>query len=115
MDDSPNLRTAPAILLFDPETLALRVWRWRDGVARPLDRTRLVRGLTVAGAVALAYAPCLLMIVGRTGDWGVTGWLKWEPSMLLQLLPLYSVPFEVLTVGSAVAALILLLLVKRAV
>src|SRR5438874_4645484 len=82
--------------------------------ARPLDRTRLVRGLIVAGAVALAYAPCLLMIVGRTGDWGVTGWLKWEPGMLLQLLPLYSVPFELLTVGSAVAALALLLLVKRA-
>lgn len=83
-------------------------------VARPVDRLRLLRGLIVAAAVALAYAPCLLMIVSRTGDWGATGWLGWEPIMLLQLLPLYSIPVEVLTVGSALAALVLLLLVKRA-
>jgi mannosyltransferase len=83
-------------------------------LTRPLDRARLIRGLIVAAAIALAYAPCLLMIAARTGDWGTTGWLKWEPAMLLQLLPLYSVPVEVLTVGSAVAALALLLLVKRA-
>src|SRR5438045_494057 len=40
MDNCPDLRAAPAILLFDPETLALRVWRWRDGVARPVGAAR---------------------------------------------------------------------------
>src|SRR5438874_2794237 len=40
MDNCPDLRPAPAILLFDPETLALRVWRWRDGVARPVGAAR---------------------------------------------------------------------------
>lgn len=83
-------------------------------LARPLDRARLARGLFAAVAVALAYAPCLVMMLRRTGDWGATGWLKWEPFMLLQLLPLYSVPVEVLTIGTAIAALALLLLVKRA-
>ena len=82
-------------------------------LARPFRRDRLVRGAVAASAVALFYLPCLLMIVGRSGDWG-TGWLSWRPFMLLELIALYSVPFELLTIASAVAALIMLLLIKRA-
>jgi len=52
------------------------------------------------------------MMVGRTGDWG-TGWLGWEPLMLLQLIGVYAVPFEALTAASAVTALVIFLLVKR--
>lgn len=72
------------------------------------------RGLSVAAVVALLYAPCLIMIAGRADDWG-TNWLSWQPNMLLQLLVLYSVPVEVLTIGSAVAALAMILLCKRAI
>jgi mannosyltransferase len=79
-----------------------------------MTRERLVRGLVAASAIALLYLPCLLMIVRRAGDWG-TGWLSWSPSMLLQLLALYAVPVEVLTISSAVAALAMILLAKRAV
>ena len=81
-------------------------------LARPVGSERLVRGLLAAAVVALLYIPCLLMIVGRSGDWG-TGWLSWRPFMLLELIALYSVPFELLTVASAVSALIMLLLIKR--
>ena len=83
-------------------------------LARPLDPRRLIRGITCAAAVALLYLPCLVMMMNRAGDWG-TGWLRWEPLMLLQLLGLYAVPVEVLTVASAMAALVLLLLVKRSI
>ncbi len=86
----------------------LPVW-----LAKPFNRRRLVRGLTVAAATLLAYAPCLAMMASRTGDWG-TGWLSWKPEMLLQLLGLYTVPGEALTAGSIVAALGMLLLIKRA-
>lgn len=79
---------------------------------RPVPRERLVRGIATSGVVALAYAPCLAMIARRAGDWG-TNWLGWKPDMLLQLLVLYSVPFEALTIGSAVAALAMILLIKR--
>jgi uncharacterized membrane protein len=79
---------------------------------RPMPRQGLARGLATGGAVALAYIPCLAMIAGRAGDWG-TNWLGWKPDMLLQLLVLYSVPFEALTIGSAVAALAMILLIKR--
>jgi uncharacterized membrane protein len=78
----------------------------------PADRRRVARGMLAAAAVALLYLPCLLMILGRAGDWG-TGWLSWEWVKLLELLTLYSVPYELLTVGSAVAALAVLLLAKR--
>jgi hypothetical protein len=83
-------------------------------LARPLRARRLIRGMACAVAVALLYLPCLVMMMNRAGDWG-TGWLRWEPLMLLQLLGLYAVPVEVLTVASAVAALVLLLLVKRSI
>ena len=80
----------------------------------PLGRPRLIRGIVTAFVVLLFYLPCLMMIVGRAGDWG-SGWLRWDPIFLLELLGLYGVPVEALTIGSAVAALAMLLLVKRAV
>src|SRR5581483_9141179 len=75
---------------------------------------RYVRGLIAAAVIVVLYLPCLWLIAGRTGDWG-SGWLNWKPEMLLTLLSLYGVPVEVLTIGSAVAALILFLLAKRAI
>ena len=83
-------------------------------LVRPVSRQRLLRGLVVAATVALAYAPCLAMMVGRVGEWG-TGWLDWRPLMIVQLLALYTVPFDVLTAGSAIGGVALLLLAKRAV
>jgi len=83
-------------------------------LSSPVDRDRLIRGSTAAMAVTLLYLPCLLMMVSRAGDWG-TGWLSWKPAMLLQLLGLYAIPWEAMTFGSAVAALVMLLLIKRAV
>ena len=79
----------------------------------PLGRARLTRGLATGAAVALTYVPCLLLIAGRAHDWG-TNWLVWQPDLLLQLLVLYTVPVEALTVGSAIAALAMVLLIKRA-
>lgn len=78
------------------------------------SRARIARGAFSAAAITLLYLPCFLMMTRRAGDWG-TGWLSWEPVMMLQLLSLYTVPVEVLTVGSAVAALVILLLFKRAI
>jgi mannosyltransferase len=78
----------------------------------PITRSRLGRGLAVAAGVALLYLPCLLLVMGRAHDWG-TNWLAWEPWMLLQLFVIYSVPIEAMTVASAVAALAMLLLIKR--
>ncbi len=86
----------------------LPVW-----LSAPISRARLLRGIATAVCVALVYLPCLLMLTSRTHDWG-TNWLHWQPSMLLQLLVLYTVPVEVMTVGSAVAALAMVLLIKRA-
>src|SRR5439155_14510997 len=77
------------------------------------NRGRLIRGIAVAAAIVLAFAPCLAMMANRAGDWG-TGWLGWKPDMLLQLLGLYTVPGEALTAGSIVALLGMLLLIKRA-
>lgn len=86
----------------------LPVW-----LTAPMPRGRIVRGLVTAAAVALIYLPCLVMLTSRTQDWS-TNWLAWDTSMLLQLLVLYTVPVEVLTVGTAVAALAMALLIKRA-
>lgn len=82
-------------------------------LAAPISRGRLLRGAVTAAAVVAFYLPCLLMLIGRTNDWGTT-WIAWDSSMLLQLLVLYTVPVEVLTIGSAVAALAMALLIKRA-
>jgi mannosyltransferase len=79
----------------------------------PFSRAQLIRGVATGAAVALAYLPCLLVVMNRAHDWG-TNWLRWEPDMLLQLTVLYTVPVEALTIGSAVAALAMALLIKRA-
>jgi mannosyltransferase len=80
----------------------------------PVGHTRLGRGLAVASAVALAYLPCLLLIAGRAHDWA-SNWLHLDTGVLpYELLALYLVPVEMLTVGSAVAALVIFLLMKRA-
>ena len=78
----------------------------------PFDRRRIARGAAAAVMVVLLYLPCLLMMLNRTGDWG-SGWLSWEPLMLLQLVGLYAVPFEAFTLASAIAVLVLLLAMKR--
>jgi uncharacterized membrane protein len=83
-------------------------------LAAPITRPRLVRGITTAAAVTLVYLPCLLLLSDRTHDWG-TNWLRWDTGMLLQLVVLYTVPIEALTVASAVAALAMVLLIKRAI
>jgi len=80
----------------------------------PVTKPRLLRGMATAALVGILYLPCLLMMMNRAGDWG-TGWLSWQPVMLLQLIGLYAIPAEALTVASAIAALVLLLLIKRAI
>jgi hypothetical protein len=80
----------------------------------PRSRARIGRGIGTAAIVGLAYLPCLIMMTSRAHDWS-TNWLEWQPSMLLQLAVLYTVPVEALTVGSAVAALAMALLIKRAI
>jgi hypothetical protein len=55
------------------------------------------------------------MILNRAGDWGSGGWLHWDTSELLQLIILYSIPYKVMTVAVAAAAITMLLLMKRAV
>ena len=82
-------------------------------LTKPFGRERLIRGGVTALVVSMAYLPCLVMLASRTGDWG-TGWLTWKPEMLLQLVGLYTVPGEALTAGSIVAAIAMLLLIKRA-
>lgn len=82
-------------------------------LVRPFSGARWMRA-SVTGALVLAiYLPCLALVMKRAHDWG-TNWLHWDPSMLLQLLVLYTVPVEALTIGSAIAALAMALLIKRA-
>jgi mannosyltransferase len=79
-----------------------------------VTKQRLIRGIATAAAISLLYLPCLWLIAGRARDWS-SGWLAWKPEMLLTLFAIYGVPVEVLTIGSAVAALTLFLLAKRAI
>lgn len=81
---------------------------------KPMPKQRVSRGLITAVVILALYLPCLWLIAGRARDWG-SGWISWKPEMLLTLLSIYGVPVEVLTIGSAVAALILFLLAKRAI
>jgi mannosyltransferase len=81
---------------------------------QPVLRERLIRGLAAAGLIALLYIPCLMMVMNRAGDWG-NNWLPWGPQTLLQLVTLYTIPGEVLTIVSAAAALTMVLLAFRAV
>ena len=80
----------------------------------PLHSSRIQRGALCGAAVAMAYLPCLLMMLDRARDWG-TGWLSWRPAMLLQLFELYSIPALTESIPSAVAALAMLVLIIRAV
>ncbi len=80
----------------------------------PVGPPRIKRGLVAAAAILLLYAPCLLITARQVGSWG-TNWLSWEPWKPLELFGFYSIPVEALTLGSAVAALIMLLLIKRAI
>ena len=82
---------------------------------RPTNSRRTVRGIACASMIAALYLPCLLMVMNRAGDWGTSGWLSWKPEMILQLINLYTIPAEVLTIGSFVAALIMVLLAKRSI
>lgn len=80
-----------------------------------LDRARLVRGLATSALVVAIYLPCLMMITSRAQDWS-TNWLVWEPKMFLpQLLALYTVPVEALSLASVFAALGMALLFMRAI
>jgi hypothetical protein len=82
-------------------------------LARPVSRERLRRGIAAGLAVGLLYLPCLLMIAARAHDWSAN-WVRWDPNELLRLITMYSVP-QITTVASLVAAVAMLLLVKRAV
>lgn len=81
---------------------------------KPVRKQRITRGLISGASILVLYLPCLWLIAGRASDWG-SGWISWRPEMLLTLFSIYGVPVEVLTIGSAVAALILFLLAKRAI
>ncbi|HEV2595720.1 MAG TPA: glycosyltransferase family 39 protein [Sphingomicrobium sp.] len=79
-----------------------------------LTRARMVRAATTAVFFAVIYLPCLIMMNNRVEDWS-TNWLRWDPGMFLpELLALYTVPVEALSVASAIAALVMVLLFKRA-
>jgi uncharacterized membrane protein len=74
----------------------------------------MVRAGTTAVLSCAIYLPCLIMMSGRAEDWS-TNWLRWEPGMFLpELLALYTVPVEALSVASAIAAVMMVLLFKRA-
>jgi uncharacterized membrane protein len=83
-------------------------------LARPIASARLWRGIAAAAAVLVLYIPCLLIIARQVGGW-TSSWLSWEPFKLLELFAFYSIPVESLTIGSALAALVMLLLAKRAI
>jgi hypothetical protein len=82
-------------------------------LGRPVDPVRLRCGIAAVAAVLLSYVPCLVIVARQAGGWSST-WLSWHPFKLVQLIGFYSIPFDALTIGSALAALIMLLLVKRA-
>lgn len=87
----------------------LPVW-----LKRPISRARLFRGTATAALVISLYLPCLAMMGSRAQDWS-TNWLQWEPALFLpQLLALYTVPVEALSIASAIAALAMVLVIKRA-
>lgn len=62
-------------------------------VAAPgASRTRRLRLGACVGLVLLIYLPCVLILAGRSGDWG-TGWLRWDvarfPGQMLDLVSLH--------------------------
>ena len=46
--------------------------------ARSASAGRWLRLGFTAAITGICYLPCLLMMAGRTGDWG-SGWLQWDP------------------------------------
>lgn len=88
----------------------LPVW-----LTAPISRANVVRAAATGAAVLAVYLPCLVMMSSRAHDWS-TNWLGWYPGMFLpQLLALYTVPLEALSIASAIAALAMVLLFKRAI
>ena len=80
-----------------------------------MSRARFARALAIGAAILAVYLPCLIMMSSRAHDWS-TNWLGWSPAMFLpQLLALYTVPVEALSIASAIAALAMVLLFKRAI
>lgn len=80
----------------------------------PRTPGRLVRPATVGVVFTSIYLPCLFMMSSRAEDWS-TNWLRWEPGLFVPgLLALYTIPIEALTVASAVTAIMMVLLFKRA-
>ncbi len=64
--------------------LALLATSWNGA-----NRARWFRLVGTGTVCAILYAPCLLMMAGRSGDWS-NGWLRWEPSLFpAQLMNLY--------------------------
>lgn len=84
------------------------------GIAsRPLNSARIKRAAATGIGVALLYLPCLVMIARRVGDWG-TGWLGWDPGLMLELVGLYTIPHAASLLGAPVI-LGVFLLGKRAI
>lgn len=84
-------------------------------VSAPLCRKRIGRGTVAASFFLVMYLPCLVMMSGRAHDWSAN-WLQWEPALFVpQLLSLYTVPVEALSIASAIAAIAMALLLKRGV
>jgi hypothetical protein len=79
----------------------------------PASASRLKRSAIAVGVTLFLFVPCALMVLARTGDWS-TGWLHWQPSMLLTLPSLYTFPFESPWIALLGAAA-MLLLSKRAI
>lgn len=53
------------------------------------SKQRATRLLGTGAICAALYAPCLLMMAGRSGDWS-NGWLSWQPARFpAQLMNLY--------------------------
>lgn len=78
------------------------------------DRGRVIRCTITVAAVALAYLPCLMLMLGRVGDWS-DGWLKWSPVMLIQLPFLYIALTDTVSTFALPAIAVTLLVVIRGV
>lgn len=48
----------------------------------PLTRRHWLALAIGHGAVALAYLPALLIMIGQAGEWSHSTWLRWQPALL---------------------------------
>ena len=75
------------------------------------SRQRWLRLMVTVAAVLLVYAPCLAILIGRSGDWS-SGWLPWSPTRfpgaMLELFGLHRFE-EMVTPTIALAAMPLLI------